>query len=157
MRSRNNADELSLASVALALGMDRPTIAKRLDKISAVPEGVGKVKTYRLRDVIRALASDCGASCQDLSYNDQLAIARTEQTKVSTQAAELKLQIQAGEYAHKSVIAEEMQKIIQPIDQFLLTLGDQLEFDCGLNGATVERLNKSIRSQREALAVAACA
>lgn len=157
MRSRNNADELSLASVALALGMDRPTIAKRLDAIKAVPDGEGKVKTYKLRDVIRALASDCGASCKNLSYNDQLAIARTEQTKVATQAAELKLQIQSGEYAHKSAIAEEMQKIVQPIDQFLLTLGDQLEFDCGLNGATVERLNKAIMAQRETLKAAASA
>ena len=132
MSTRNAANELSLRSVALALGMDKQTVGKRLDEIRAIPEGAGKIKTYKLRDVIRALAGDCGASCEDISYNDQLAIARTEQTKVATQAAELKLQIQAGEYAHKSVIAEEMQKIIQPIDQFLLTLGDQLEFDCGL-------------------------
>ena len=157
MVTRNAANELSLASVAKALGMSRATVGGRLDEIRAIPEGAGKIKSYKLRDVIRALAADVGASSEEISYADQLAIARTEQTKVATQAAELKLQIQAGEYAHKTAIAEEMQKIIQPVDQELLTLADQLEFDCGLNGATVERINKRINLLRERLRIAASA
>jgi hypothetical protein len=151
MASRNNANELSLRGVALALGMDRPTIAKRLDEIRAIPEGAGKIKVYRLRDVIRALAADCGASCEDISYADQLAIARTEQTKVATQAAEIKLQERAGQLISVGDAVEMVHRVVQPIDRFLLTFADQLEFECGLSGAVIERVTKLIRTQRELL------
>ena len=151
MVSRNNANELSLRGVALALGMDRPTVAKRLDEIRAVPEGAGKIKTYKLRDVIRALAADCGASCEDISYADQLSIARTEQTKVATQAAEIKLQERCRDLLHRADAVSMVHKVVQPMDRFLLTLADQLEFECGLPGAAIERVSKWVKAQRAQL------
>lgn len=148
---RNAANELSLASVAKALGMSRATVGGRLDEIRAVPEGAGKIKSYKLRDVIRALAADVGASAEEISYADQLSIARTEQTKVATQAAEVKLQERAGELIHISTAVEMVHKVVMPIDRWLLTFADQVEFSCGLSGAQMEFVNKLIRDHRAVL------
>jgi len=149
--SRSAANELSINSIALALKMDRQTVGKRLDEIKAIPSGVKQKARYGLRDVIRALAADVGASSDEISYADQLSISRTRKTEVETQAAELKLKILAKTMNHSSVFADALGKVFVLVDHFLLTAVDQLEIDQGLTGSQIEQLNEGFRSLRRAL------
>ena len=145
----NPQNEHSKRSLALNTELDRSTVTSRLKGV--VPVGSASKARYTLVQVIRAFAGDFGGSDDEISYADQHKIALTRIAETDLRIKDLKLAVLAGDYVHKADAVAMVHKITQPVDRFLLTLADQLEFECGLPGAAIERVNKWVKAQRAQL------
>lgn len=105
MSSEN--DVLSISKLAQMFGLDRATMAKRLQGLEPVSES-NAGKLFRLGDVVRKLTEQRPAETED---------AKNRKTQADAELAELKLAERRGEVVPISIVRDELHTIIKGIYQ----------------------------------------
>lgn len=142
------AHNWSISQIARAFGMDRKTVARRLEDSRITPAGKKNgYPTYALRDVGPALFSehvlfDPEDDPSNLPPSERKAWYQSENERVKLEK-ELR-QLLAAEEVHL-----EMSKLAKAVTTTLDSLPDILERDCDLPPEAITRVQDSVDALRE--------
>ena len=143
-----DAHNWSISQIARAFGMDRKTVARRLEDARITPGGKKNgYPTYALRDVGPALFSDHilfdpEDDPSTLPPSDRKAWYQSENERVKLEK-ELRQLIPAEE------VHLEMSKLAKAVTTTLDSLPDILERDCEISPEAINRVQDSVDSLRE--------
>ncbi|WP_278366880.1 MULTISPECIES: DUF1441 family protein [Marinobacter] len=140
----------SISQLARAFGMDRKTIARRIEDAGISPAGKkGGYPTYALKDAAPAIYADQVYYDPDedpskYPPSDRKAWYQSENERV-------KLEVQLRQLIPADEVHLEMSKLAKAVTTTLDSLPDILERDCDLDPDRIERVQSSIDGLREKL------
>ncbi|RUR51516.1 DUF1441 family protein [Vreelandella populi] len=137
----------SVSKIAQAFGMDRRTVAKRLQESGVVPAGSRRGNaTYALADVGPVLYQEKQATAGGLDL-DQFPDARKAWYQSENERLKFEKEIKQLIPAHE--FARELSSLAKSVAAGLDSLPDALERDAGLDPDAIERVQDVIDALRE--------
>lgn len=138
----------SIARLAEEFGMGRDTVSKRLAAANVKPDGKRNgYPVYRLRDACPALL-DIGALDEEGNADPRTLPPDKRKAWYQSELARLNVETTARQLIPAAEVEAETSELVKHMVQFLDTLGDQLERDCGLSPEQVQRVNEYAESLR---------
>ena len=142
----------SISKIASQFGIDRRTVTKRIEEAGLVAAGKrGGHPVYALRDVGPVLYRVPGASA---SLNDPDKMTPTDRKAwFQSETERVKLMTEMGQLCPVEDVHRTFATMVKTVVNSLETIPDILERDCGLDADSVQRVQDSIDSVREHLAL----
>ncbi len=143
---------LSIARLATEFGMARETVTKRLQAAGVPADGKRNGHpVYRIRDACPALI-DSAQSVDDEGNPDPRTLAPDKRKSwYQSELARLTVETNARNLIPAAEVEQEWAAAMKHIAQFLDTLGDRMERDCGLTPEQVKLVQDSADRLRSSL------
>lgn len=145
---RDRLTEVSISRLAAGFRMARETVSKKLAEANIQP--VGKRDGYPVYPLREAAEAILGTASFDEDGNADPRKLAPEKRKAWYQSEISRLQVETNtrQLIPAGEVEAEFADLIKSLVQYLDTLGDQLERDCGLTPEQVERVNETVTSLR---------
>lgn len=138
----------SISQIARAFGMDRKTVARRLEDARVSPAGKkGGYPTYAIKDAAPALFAD--QVFYDPEEDPSRLPPNERKSWYQSENERVKLEIQLRQLIPAEEVHLEMSKLAKAVTTTLDSLPDILERDCDLPPDAITRVQDSVDSLRE--------
>jgi hypothetical protein len=140
---------LSIARLAESFGMSRTTVAARLAMYGVQPDGRRNgYPVYRLKDAAGALVGSTGADAEG-NLDPRFLPPQQRNAWYQSEARRLDVEMTTGQLVPAAEHEADLADMTKEFVQFLETLPDVMERDCGLAPEQVCAMSESVDRTRE--------
>jgi len=140
---------LSIARLAESFGMSRTTVASRLAMYGVQPDGRRNgYPVYRLKDAAAALVGSAGTDAEG-NLDPRFLPPQQRNAWYQSEARRLDVEMTTGQLIPAAQHEADLSDMTKEFVQFLETLPDVMERDCGLTPEQVVAMAESVDRTRE--------